>query len=286
MIHIEKNITYAGSNNRTSVLDIFFNQTQRPRPVVIFCHGYKGFKDWGAWDLVAERFAKAGFFFLKFNFSHNGGTVEQPIDFPDLNAFGENNYTRELEDLNSVLDWVTSSDNSFEEHIDPDNITVIGHSRGGGIAVLKAAYDLRIKNVIGWASVSDYRVRFPKNEAFAQWKEEGVFYTLNGRTKQKMPHYFQFYEDFVANESKLTISKAARELKIPYLILHGTKDEAVPLHEAQSLHQWASNSKLVWVDDANHTFGAKHPWEEREMPDQLSVIVSRSITFLNTGQSQ
>lgn len=26
--------------------------TDYPRPLVIFAHGYKGFKDWGAWNLV------------------------------------------------------------------------------------------------------------------------------------------------------------------------------------------------------------------------------------------
>ena len=40
--------------------------------LVVFCHGFKGFKDWGAWHLVAEKFAQDGFIFLKFNFSHNG----------------------------------------------------------------------------------------------------------------------------------------------------------------------------------------------------------------------
>ena len=52
---------------------------------------------------MAKEFAKDGFCFIKFNFSHNGGTVEQPIDFPDLEAFGNNNYTKELDDLESVI---------------------------------------------------------------------------------------------------------------------------------------------------------------------------------------
>lgn len=81
------------------VYDVFFIPSQKPKPVIIFCHGYKGFKDWGAWNLVAKAFAKAGFFFLKFNFSHNGGTIEDPIDFPDLEAFAQNNFSKELEDL-------------------------------------------------------------------------------------------------------------------------------------------------------------------------------------------
>ncbi len=83
------------------VADVTYPQNSSHLPVVIFCHGYKGFKDWGAWGLVANAFAKEGFAFLKFNFSHNGGTFEQPIDFPDLEAFSEDNFTKQLDDLAS-----------------------------------------------------------------------------------------------------------------------------------------------------------------------------------------
>ena len=37
---------------------------QKPKPLVIFCHGYKGFKDWGAWNLMAEAFRKQIYFLL------------------------------------------------------------------------------------------------------------------------------------------------------------------------------------------------------------------------------
>ncbi|WP_317192062.1 hypothetical protein [Snuella sedimenti] len=55
---------------------------------------------------MAKTFANAGFLFIKFNFSHNGGTIEQPIDSPDLEAFALNNYTKELNDLDTVISWV------------------------------------------------------------------------------------------------------------------------------------------------------------------------------------
>ena len=71
---IIKNFTIDGKHQKPIVTDVFFEETKQPKPVVIFCHGYKGFKDWGAWNMMAEAFAKAGFFFIKFNFSHNGGT--------------------------------------------------------------------------------------------------------------------------------------------------------------------------------------------------------------------
>ena len=91
---INKNLVLKRENNKPIVWDAFFNNNDNKKPLVIFCHGYKGFKDWGAWNLVAEAFMKANVFFVKFNFSHNGGTVEQPIDFPDLEAFAEKRATK------------------------------------------------------------------------------------------------------------------------------------------------------------------------------------------------
>ena len=77
---IIKNTIIPQPKSKPIVADCFFVDDKKPKPILIFCHGYKGFKDWGAWNLMAEAFAETGFFFIKFNFSHNGGTVENPID--------------------------------------------------------------------------------------------------------------------------------------------------------------------------------------------------------------
>ena len=53
------------------LVDFFYKKESKKMPIIIFCHGYKGFKDWGAWNLVGEEFANKNFFFIKFNFSHN-----------------------------------------------------------------------------------------------------------------------------------------------------------------------------------------------------------------------
>ena len=113
---VEKNLILEAKGKKPILFDVHFNETKQAKPIVIFCHGFKGYKDWGAWYLIAEAFSKAGFFFLKFNFSHNGGTIKQPIDFPDLNAFSQNNYSKELDDLDRVLDFIAGS-NSYNEEI-------------------------------------------------------------------------------------------------------------------------------------------------------------------------
>ena len=56
------------SHNKPILADVFYTKNGVKKPVVIFCHGYKGYKDWGAWNLAAEAFANRNVFFIKFNF--------------------------------------------------------------------------------------------------------------------------------------------------------------------------------------------------------------------------
>ena len=275
-----KNIVIEGPNQKPIVLDVFAKQNSQAKPVLIFCHGYKGFKDWGAWDMMAEMFKEAGFFFVKFNFSHNGGTVEQPIDFPDLVAFGNNNYSKELDDLKAVLDWVFTEP-SLQQEVNLQDVSLMGHSRGGGIVAIKAEEDVRVKKLISLAGVCDFGKRTATIGELDQWKKEGVKYVLNGRTKQQMPHFYQFYEDFLENQTRLNIKRAVSNLKIPYLILHGNQDTSVLIEEGERLHSWNPESQLEIIDTANHVFNTSHPWEKSHVSTALEKAIRLSISFLS-----
>ncbi len=277
---IQKNIILPGKHNKPILADVFYKADNLHKPVIIFCHGYKGFKDWGAWDLMAQAFAEAGFFFIKFNFSHNGGTAKQPIDFPDLEAFGNNNYTIELDDLQSVIDWMATNQN-FSSNINLKAINLVGHSRACGIVTIKAEEEPRIKKVISLAGVCDFGKRIGNTGELELWKQNGVKYVLNGRTKQQMPHYYQFYENFIEHKERLTIKRAVKNLKIPYLILHGTADTSVLIEEAVQLHAWNANSTFESIADANHVFGASHPWQSETLPKHLNEVINNIIKFLN-----
>ncbi|WP_027127685.1 alpha/beta hydrolase family protein [Gelidibacter mesophilus] len=278
---IQKNRILKRDGKKPILWDAFFTANETQKPLVIFCHGYKGFKDWGAWDLVAEAFANAGYFFVKFNFSHNGGTMEQPIDFPDLDAFAENNYSKELEDLDAIINFLHSTSNPFQSEIDPNQLILIGHSRGGGIAILKASEDNRITQLITWASVSDFGKRTATSGELEQWKKEGVKYVLNGRTKQQMPHNYQFYEDFKTHETRLNIENAVKNLNIPHLIIHANDDPSVKYREAEDLHAWNPKSILFPIEKSDHVFGASHPWQDSTLPKPLATVVQKSMEFIN-----
>lgn len=135
------------------LLDIMFEEAQLHAPAIVYAHGFNGFKDWGGFDLIAAAFVHAGFTFVKFNFSHNGTTPEQPEDFADLEAFSRNNYSLELHDLQLILDWVCAENNPCASFIDGGRTGMIGHSMGGGMAIIATAEDPRIKALCTWAAI-------------------------------------------------------------------------------------------------------------------------------------
>lgn len=273
---ISKNDIVEGKHNKPIVLDYGFKANGTPKPILVFTHGFKGFKDWGHFNEMMGFFIEKGFAFLKFNFSHNGGTIEQPIDFPDLEAFGNNNYTKELDDITTVLDWI---ENHETEEIDKNQIYLIGHSRGGGIAILAAHEDNRIKKLITWAAVSDLINRYSQ-EVITQWEKEGVLYIENSRTNQQMPLYYQLAEDTLNNLERFNIELAAKKLRLPHLIIHGTADEVVRIEEAHQINKWSKDSLLEEVEGADHVFGSKHPYTETSFPDDVQLVLDKTLAFL------
>jgi len=269
-----RNKIYYGSDNRPSLYDCVI--PDGAIGVIIFIHGYKGFKDWGAWNLMQDYFVQKGFGFVKFNLTHNGGTVQDPIDFPDLEAFGRNTFTKELYDINII---VSETHRLIHQELEMNlPIYLLGHSRGGGDAILHAATDNRISKIVSLAGISDIASRFPTGDELEDWKIDGVHYVENTRTHQQMPHYYSLYEDFIENAEKFDIEKAVRSLKIPFLQIHGDMDTTVSISEGISLAEW-SNTKLKIIKGADHTFGSEQPWNENKLPEDLQLATDAAISF-------
>lgn len=273
-MHLNNQI-YNGANNRQSLIDLRLPENKSSDTILFFVHGYKGFKDWGCWNLVEHYFIDAGIGFCKLNLSHNGGTISEPIDFPDLEAFGENRYTYELEDIAEGIDWLY-------RQLDMSKIKLylIGHSRGGGDVIL-SGQDERVEGVITCASIADIGNRFPLGEELKKWKVDGVRFVENTRTKQQMPHHYSFYLDWYYNQDFLSIEKAAKSLNKPCLHIHGDQDEAVSIKESKALSEWTTG-KLITILGANHTFDAAHPWKEVSLPDCLKEVCKATLDFIQS----
>jgi len=181
-----------------------------------------------------------------------------------------------------VMDWVCDPGNSYHSFMNTDLICLIGHSMGGGIAILHASGDKRIKKLITWAAISECKTPWGgwPADKMEEWKQSGVAYYHNSRTHQQMPMYYQLYEDYLQNRERLDIQKAIGQPDIPILICHGSADPAVPVENAYLLKKWQPSAQL-FINDSDHVFGRKHPWTSPELPPAMEEVVEASLQFLN-----
>lgn len=267
----EKNVPFQGAENRTSVYDIAIPEAWNGK-IILFVHGYMGFKDWGCWNLVGEFFVKHNYGFVKYNVSHNGGTLDNPIAFTDTEAFSKNNYSKELEDFEQIA-------RTLEDRLGSLTLLPIGHSRGGGIVALQSKHPA-VKKWVSWAGISSISTRFPEGEALELWRKNTYRYVKNGRTLQELPHHFEQYLDFKKNAERLDIERACKENTKPCLIVHGTEDSSVDISEGESLATW-TKTPLLRIPAAQHTFNSVHPWESIEMPNALETLCYETLLFFD-----
>ncbi len=276
-----QNARIPGSEGREIVYDLMLQES--PAPLVILVHGFKSYKNWGAYNQLASYFHGEGMNFCAFNFSHNGGTAEQVIDFPDLQAFGRNTLSKEMDDLQAMINHLLSNPDS-SSRIEHANVFLMGHSRGGSIAALTAIEDERISGLITLNAVTNLKAYFERFNQ-EQWRNDGVLYIKNGRTKQEMPLYVCLLEDFEANQARFDILGRIPEVQTPCLIIHCRNDEAVAVQHAESLDASAANSELLLLDEGGHTLGAKQPWVEEELPLPLKQACLSSLAFIRRYES-
>lgn len=247
---------------------------------ILFIHGFKGFKDWGTFNMMADAFAKNGLAFFKANLSHNGTTPDHPLDFADLQSFSKNTFSIEMSDIRCQIDFLmTLKANEAFQKIDWTKLIIIGHSRGGGIALLQAQEDKRIHKLVTWAGISDFAYAWTPDFVKA-WKEKGQHIIPNSRTGQDMPMRIDIYNDFMENQDTFNILKRASRLNKPYLIIHGSQDETLNSKMAYDLKDACPSAELIVIDGAGHTFGAAHPWNQPSMPMHFQELVEETIDFI------
>ena len=227
------------------------------RPHVILLHGFKGFMHWGFFPEIARRLAELGFVAVRFNAS-GSGVGDDGLSFTELEAFARNTLSREIEDLERVRAWIRSGN---APDIDPDRASLLGHSRGGGLALIHAAERRDCRCVVTWAAVATFD-RFDE-DAKTLWRERGSLPILNARTGQELRLDVTALEDLEANRDRFDVPAACRRLDVPVLIVHGTADESVPWAESRLLADEIRrpDRRVLDVAGAGHTFGIRHPME-------------------------
>jgi len=227
-------------------------------PLLIVCHGFTAHKDWGPFPYFGRRFAELGFASAVFNFSHNGMGPGSKR-FTELEKFSRNTIGKELEDIRALL-LAAKAGRFGAGRIDASKIGIVGHSRGGGVAILSASRERDIRGVAAWSTVATFH-RYTPHQREA-WEREGFLpVTVRGlRTRLKLG--IEVLRDLEANREVYDLPRAVRALRVPLLLVHGAADVSVRPAEPESLYSVADRSKteFVLVEGTGHTFGAKHPY--------------------------
>lgn len=234
-------------------VDVRAGDRATPRPAVVVLHGYKGFKDWGMFPPACERLARAGFVAVSLNAS--GAGVDAEGRFTDARRFAANTYGAERDDLAAVVDALAAGALGVAA---PTAIGLLGHSRGGAVAALQAARDPRVRALVTWAAIGRLR-RWDDAEA-AAWRARGSRDVVNARTGEVLPQSTALLDE--VERGALDLDAAVAAIAVPWLLLHGTADEAVPLAEGEALAARARPgvARLEALPGAGHTFGTRHPW--------------------------
>jgi dipeptidyl aminopeptidase/acylaminoacyl peptidase len=246
------------------------------KPIIIICHGFTAHKDWGPFPCIGRRFAQSSFASLVFNFSHNGIGGESGR-FTEPEKFSRNTVGKELEDIRGVVDAVTAG-RVGEAVCDSSRIGILGHSRGGGLAILSASNDERLRAVAAWSSVATF-LRYTVHQAMV-WRVKGYMPITIRSTRTKLRQSVEVLRDLEANREAYDVLKAVTRLKVPLLLIHGKEDLVVKPLEAEHLFEASDQTRteLVLVDRAGHMFGVRVPF--REAPEKLEYVMERTVEWL------
>lgn len=276
---IHRRFQRRGPHGGTIRGDVRIPDGPAPRSAIIVVHGFKGFKDWAFFPHLSEALAGAGHAVITFNFSWNG-IGEDPEEFTELDDFGHNTLSRELDELRWVVDRVHEGD-LLEWR--PRRVGLVGHSRGGGQAILATGEDPHIRALATWAAVANFD-RWTE-ETREEWRSTGRVYVLNGRTGQQMPLDLTLLEDFEANQERLDVRAAASRVTAPWLVVHGADDLTVSSNDAEELVRLGAAARLHRIVGTGHTFGARHPFDgtSPQLADAVAATIRHMDATLGRG---
>ena len=278
---LAKNVSFYSEGSRISAVLNWPDGECGDRPCVVFGHGYTSYKDeFGGFVSLAERFCEAGFCVLRIDFRGSGEST-------DVNPRGKMLIGSEWPiDLVNAVAFL-----STHECVDPQRISILGVSGGGGAVLGAAKYLPEVTCVVALAPVCSGRGLLERlwveGHGQARWDaflgdvidEQRNLIANNIDNFIGVPAALAFPEAdwdvwkanaaaFPLAAQRVTYSSVAdlmfrvdslREIqtcrKVPVLFAHGTADTLVSPEGTQTIYDaYAGPKELMWLDGQPHGF--------------------------------
>ncbi len=251
----------------------------KPKPAIFILHGFKGWKEWAFLPFIAGRFAQ-NTIAITFSFSLSGMIEGSDwVEYPE--KFARNTISQELKDLDTVINAFKNGHLLGRDELSRNwngEIYLLGHSLGGGIAIVYASENKFVNKIAVWASVGKFD-RYTERQK-SLWKKSGFIEFTHSRTGQLLQMNLSYLEDLENNSERYNLTRAVTLLSCPMLIVHGNLDLTVPIDEAMQLEQVAgSKTQTYYLPKASHVFGVSHPMK---LPSRaLNNSLEKTMEFLN-----
>ena len=121
---------------------------------------------------------------------------------------------------------------------------------GGAVGVLRTAKDQRIKALVSLAGMVHTK-SFAEREFGMVKPGEGFMWD-----DTNCPLSSEYMSDMAQIGS---VINEAPKIKVPWLLIHGTEDDVVPISESREIFARANEpKKLIELPGANHVFAGEH----------------------------
>jgi len=206
--------------------------------IVILCHGFTTSKDNSTNRKLEEILNEKDIATLRFDFFGHG---ESEGDFAEITV------SEGADDTLRAIDYLKALGYS--------KIGLFGGSFGGITSIMTTSKTKDLCMLALKSPVVNYKERdliVKSKEELEQWKKDGYREYVDGKDNKHKLNY-TFFEDYDNNDGYAVATK----ITIPTLIVHGDKDESVPVEQSIKVSDILSDCTLEIIPEANHHYSGE-----------------------------
>jgi len=233
--------------------------------VLVICHGFKGYKDYGFFDYLAQTGADRGLIAHRFNFSHSGMTnTMDTFERPDL--FERDTWTKQIHDLRAVTSAI--ADGQLAGQGLP--VAWFGHSRGGMTVILTAALMFKEQDPNAPGAIIPVSTPHATPAMDEQTRRlihtQGFLESPSSRTGQMLHIGLAWLEQIEQEPEAFDPVAAMMNVDCPTMLIHGDADATVSVDSAAILARACVDARIEIINGASHTFNCPNPLPPDTLP--------------------